>query len=233
MKNLSYNLFLPLLLIACSTGNEISLNRVNKDSIPSDTDYIEIHFDKFPKSKKKIEIEIYSIEYFSDDNYRFGNKYKFSDETTEQNLRIKIPKGKYVGTIQVTTKETIPFYKRNTGINTIYFGINEKRLKEKFKKEKCSTEVSYGMKNTKDFIYSNFCNDLNTIDKKYKIVFHFADSVQFNPSKTIAILYSSVAIGISKIFEVYPYGPFLLITSYFGIIQNDVQIISEVFENTL
>ncbi|WP_210413536.1 hypothetical protein, partial [Leptospira selangorensis] len=184
-------------------------------------------------SKMKTEIELQSIEYFSEDNYRFGSKYLFSKEIIGDKINIEIPNGKFVGSIQIKISKTIPFYKNYFGIHTIYFGINEKRIKEKFSNGKCSSEYSFSIKLAKSSKYHNFCDDLDVENRKYKLKFLTNDKTEFNTTRTLALMYAGVSIGLTKSFQHYPYAPFLLLTSYFGFFLNDVDISSEIQQESL
>ncbi|TGM73337.1 hypothetical protein EHR01_14165 [Leptospira mtsangambouensis] len=209
------------------------MEKVELQKSSDENKIIEISLVNFPKMKTEIEIELQSIEYFSEDSYRFGSKYSFSEEIIGDKINIEIPNGKFVGSIQVKLSKTIPFYKNYYGIHTIYFGMNEKRIKEKFSNEKCSSEYSFSIKLAKSLKYHNFCDDLDVINKKYKLKFLTNDRTEFNPTRTVALTYAGVSIGLTKSFQHYPYAPFLLLASYFGFFLNDVDISSEIQQESL
>ncbi|MCW7467883.1 hypothetical protein ND810_18960 [Leptospira levettii] len=233
MKKIKFLLISFTFSFSCSTTDELKLKKEEFQKFSDKNKIIEISLLSFPKMKTEIYIELQSIEYFSEDSYRFGSKYSFSEEIIGDKINIEIPNGKFVGSIQVKISKTVPFYKNYFGIHTIYFGMNEKRIKEKFSNGKCSSEYSFSIKLAKSSKYNNYCDDLDVENKKYILKFLTNDKTEFNPSRTLALAYAGVSIGLTKSFTNYPYVPFLLLTSYFGFFLNDVEISSEIQQESL
>ncbi|TGM61901.1 hypothetical protein [Leptospira vanthielii] len=234
MKNLKkLIIIIASFSIACSTTNEIKIIKTDLNDSSKENVTIEINFTNLTEVKKEIEINLNTIDYISKDDYKFGSKYKFSETLDNNTLKIKIPKGKYVGSIELKLSKTIPFYSNQSGSHTVYFGINEQRIKENIINEKCNSNESYSFKKLKSSKFSNFCNDLDVLNKKYSINFSLDGKIDFNPTKTLALTYVGLSIGLAKSFQYYQLAPFLLISGYFGFIQNDMEIKSEILEEAL
>ncbi|EKJ86110.1 hypothetical protein LEP1GSC017_3985 [Leptospira meyeri serovar Hardjo str. Went 5] len=212
------------------TSNDITNSKTDFDTIPNKNQKIEINFINFPELEKEIEIDFQLIEYTFLDSFKFGSKFKFKEKVNVNNLKIEIPSGIYVGSIEVKVSKTIPFYANYSGIHTIYFGLNEKRIKEINTNEKCNSKEFYSTRKLKSSKFYNFCNDLNILNKKYSINFSSNGKKDFNTTKTFALTYVGVSAGLAKAFQNYQLAPILLISGFFGFVQNDIEINSEILE---
>ncbi|TGM19059.1 hypothetical protein EHQ82_10965 [Leptospira selangorensis] len=191
---------------------------------------ISIKLINFKELKTKIKINLQLIEYISKENFKFGSKYSFIETIEGDSINIEIPTGKCVGTIELFSSKTIPFYKRYTGFNTIYFGINENRTKLDFHTDKCYPKAFYSYRMLNSLQNAIFCNDLKIDDKNYSFRFTAKDETNLNETRTIGLTYVGISTGLSEAFVYYPYAPFILISGFFGFTQNDIVINSEMLE---
>ncbi|WP_232227620.1 hypothetical protein [Leptospira wolbachii] len=233
LKNLKNLIIIVSFQISCSTPNETKINNTDLKDTSKENVTIEINFTKLTEVTKEIEINLQTIDYISKDDFKFGSKFKFSENINGNKLKIEIPKGKYVGSIGVKVSNTTPFYSNLSGLHTVYFGINEKRSKENIINEKCNSIESYSLRKLKYSKNSNFCDDLDVSNKKYSINFISDKKIDFNPTRTLTFTYVGVSIGLAKLFQHYQLAPILLISGYFGFIQNDIEIKSEILEEAL
>ncbi len=219
-----------LLLINCASVSDIKLSKSDAKEISENNKIIEIEFSNFIDLKKEIHIELDSIEYISKDYYRFGQKYIFSEEILQDHVKIKIPNGTYVGSIKVTASKTIPFYKSLFGTQTIFFGINNSRLKVNYPEINCSNLKPLSNNLSPSNQNSIFCNDLIMNTKNYKINFLIEDNIELNSFRTLALGYAGISLGLSRTLQNYPYAPLVLLSSYFGFFHYDLSIKSEIGE---
>ncbi|TGM03571.1 hypothetical protein EHQ79_06225 [Leptospira jelokensis] len=199
----------------------------NNESIEK-SQIITIKFNNLKDHKSRIIINLQEIEYDSDETFKFGYKYYLNEKTENDQLKIKIPTGKYVGSIQLISSKTTPFLNSYTGYNTIYFGVNENHEKIIFKRPKCFPKSSYSYRFINTLLNSTFCNDLDMINSGYTVQFSANSDTSFNESRTLWLTYLGISSGFAKAFAYYPYAPILFMTGYFGFLHNDIYIRSEI-----
>ncbi|TGM82523.1 hypothetical protein [Leptospira bouyouniensis] len=230
MKNLIKVTFICLISISCTSSNELKLNFDLNSESTERYQIISIKFHNFQNFKNRIIIKLQKIEYTSDENFQFGSNYTYNERIENELIEVRIPNGKYVGTIELIYSKTTPFYKGYFGISTIYFGINENMEKIQFQKAKCYPKKSYGYRFFNSLQYSIFCSDLNISDKNYTLLYTKNNDTTLNEPRTLWLTYLGISSGFAKTFVYYPYAPMLMMSGYFGFLQNDIDIEAEFLE---
>lgn len=228
----TYNkiLFFCFFTLTCSTSNEIKLFTTTSTEFKENYSSLFIKFSNFEELKTKIKVDLQLVEYIADDNYKFGSKYTFSDSIENDFINIEIPQGRYVGTIELISSKTIPFYKKINGHHTIYFGKNQYDNKIDLKTDKCYINKFYSQSLIDSSRNGLFCNDLLVTDKTKSIKVNATKETNFNVTKTLFFNYIGVRSGFLDAFAYYSYAPFLLISGIFGFIQYDFDISAEMYE---
>lgn len=230
IQNTRIDLIVPFFVLvffifSCSTkNNTIPLKRILPETKNEKDRFIRIKLNNFQNFKTEITLTLQEYKSFQSENYKFEPQYTFSESTKDEFVDIQLPKGEYVGSLEIRATHLIPYYRKTTGYHSMYFGVNGNYTTFEASDFDCKFRKSYRSIGNPNYYSINHCKNLELSYNNKTFEFSLSETNQMNPERTLYGLFISLSLGRSASFVFYPYAPFLVIQGFFGLTQNEIFI---------
>ncbi|TGK76974.1 hypothetical protein [Leptospira kanakyensis] len=223
---------IALFLFSCSSNEIKDLKNIYSGIKTDENRFVRIKLNNFKDFKTKIIVNFQDYESFAAENFKYEQKFDLNQSDVNGDyIDVPMPKGIFIGSITLITKNHTPFYKNITGFYQIFFGVDSNYSLYNASKHDCRSEIRKNAFQIPKTYNTNFCNSLD-LSNSNKIITVSLDQIEkINPESTILLLYTSISIGTAKYLSQYPYAPFLIIHTFLGITQNDILINFENYSN--
>ncbi len=218
MKSLTY--FLIFLNIHCLSRTATSLKDNPLKNFENNLSKISITVNNPEKYNLSIDFYIQDIDSFNNNETKFLPTYYISESINDDKISFNIPKGKYIGFLQISSKKQFPLYKTISGLQVIYFGIDDFYKKNLINFNKCEQNIVNSSVFDKKINRTN-CNFFNIEKDETVLNFSLTNKIFLNLEKSIPQSWFSFSYAFLHGPQPYPYALFLLIQVPFGFYLED------------
>ncbi|XDD45343.1 hypothetical protein AB3N60_11505 [Leptospira sp. WS39.C2] len=218
MKSFFY--ILIIINLNCLSRTATSLKNNSLKKFESNLSKISINVNNPDNFKLYLDFYIQDKDSFYKNESQFLPIYYFSETITDNKISFRVPKGKYVGFLQISSRKQYPLFKTVSGSQIIYFGIDENHKKNIVNFNKCEQSLVESSTMFKS-IKRTYCNFFNIENEEIDFKFSLTNKIFFNLGKTIPQSWFSFSYAFLQGPQQYPYALFLLIQVPFGFYSED------------
>ncbi|TGM74268.1 hypothetical protein EHR01_12255 [Leptospira mtsangambouensis] len=181
-------------------------------------------------AKIYVDLYIQDSDSFEKNPTQFLPTYYFSDSFKSDRIKFSVPQGKFVGFLNIWSKDSIPFYRTIHGGHNVYFGIN-KEYKKTTDFSKGCTQIKFFDTDLDRISTKTQCNYFETNKKDLFLEFSISDKNQINELRTLLLLWPSFSYAALHGPQPYPYAVLLILQGLFGFTVRDTTINFDNYDN--